>query len=158
METNPVKCVMIVADDLPPGLAVNTAAVLAITLGRKIEHIVGPDIPDRAGLIHTGLTWLPIPILTADSETLRGVRAQAAEQGDLLLVDVTDAAQEARTYETYERRLAETPPEDLVYRGVAIYGPKKRINGLTGRLPLFGSPREPQVEAVPTQYPLDRVS
>jgi hypothetical protein len=148
MEQSAVKCVMIVAKDLPPGLAVNTAAVLAITLGRRIEHIIGPDIPDQVGRIHSGLTRLPIPILTADSETLRALRAQAAEHEDLLLVDVTDAAQEARTYETYERRLAEAAAEDLIYRGVALYGQKKRINALTGRLPLFGTPREPQLDTV----------
>src|SRR5215208_7555992 len=60
-----VKCVLVVADDLPPGLAANAAAVLALSLGRRLPDLVGPDVRDGGGTTHAGLTWIPLPVLRA---------------------------------------------------------------------------------------------
>jgi hypothetical protein len=61
---------MVIDGDLPRGLAVNAAGVLAVTLGRRIEGIVGPDVSDAFGEPHAGLVNVPIPVLAADAETV----------------------------------------------------------------------------------------
>ena len=132
-----VKCVMVISGSLPVGLAVNAAGVLAATLGRKVESLVGPDVVDGSGERHAGLVRIPIPVLKADEEEIRSVRERAAEVGDLLVVDLTETAQLSRTYEEYEDRMSVTQGDGLGYIGVALYGEKRSVNKLTGNLPLL---------------------
>ena len=131
------KCVMVVDAGLPVGLAVNAAAVLAVTLGRKIESIVGQDVADASGGPHVGLVDIPIPVLKADSGVVGDVRSRAAATDGLLVVGFTDVAQTSKTYEDYTKKMAASAPEDLEYLGVALYGDKKPVNKLTGSLPLL---------------------
>ena len=132
-----VKCVMVISESLPVGLAVNAAGVLAATLGRKVESLVGPDVVDGSGERHAGLVKIPIPVLKADEEAIRNVRSRASGVEGLLVVDVTETAQSSRTYEEYEDRMALTDGNGLGYLGVALYGEKRSVNKLTGNLPLL---------------------
>jgi len=136
-QTEPSKCALVIADDLPPGLAANAAAVLAATLGRHIPPLIGPDLPDAAGQYHTGLVTIPLPVLKADRAQIKSLRAQAAAAEGLFVVDVTETAQKARTYPEYAQALAETPADALVYLGVGLCGSKRPIMKLTGSLPLL---------------------
>lgn len=131
------KCVMVVGTGLPVGLAVNAAAVLAVTLGSKIESIVGPDIADVSGGSHVGLVDIPIPVLKADSEALADIRSRAVTMEGLLVVGFTDVARTSRTYEEYTEKMATSTPEELEYLGVALHGDKKLVNKLTGSLSLL---------------------
>ena len=131
------KCVVVVDGDLPVGLLVNTATVLAITLGSRIGSIVGDDAVDGSGEVHPGLTWLPIPVLKADAEAIKQIRLEASGAEDLLVVDFTDAAQTPRDYREYLENISRVPTEDLRYLGVALYGSKKPVNKLTGGLSLL---------------------
>ena len=132
-----VKCVIIISEALPVGLAVNAAGVLAATLGRRVESLVGADVVDGSGEKHAGLVRIPIPVLKADEEAIRDVRSRASGVEGLLVVDVTETAQSSRTYEEYEDRMALTRGDSLGYLGVALYGEKRSVNKLTGSLPLL---------------------
>ena len=102
-----------------------------------MESLVGPDVVDGSGERHAGLVRIPIPVLKADEEAIRSMRARAAELEGLLVVDVTETAQSSRTYEEYEDRMALTQGDGLGYLGVALYGEKRSVNKLTGNLPLL---------------------
>lgn len=130
------KCVMVLNEELPVGLAVNTAGVLAFSLGREMGSVVGPEVLDGSGSSHLGITTLPIPILKAKEEVVKDIRARAGEEG-LVVVDFTDAAQTSKTYEEYTEKIAAVTSEELEYLGVALYGDKKPVNKLTGSLPLL---------------------
>lgn len=132
-----VKCAMVIDQELPQGLAVNAASVLALTLGRRIDSILGPDITDGSGATHVGITTLPIPILRATSDEVRQIRLTASDLDSLLVVDFTNAAQSTTTYEAYTEKIGCVETERLEYLGVALYGSKKHINKLTGSLPLM---------------------
>ena len=131
------KCVMVLDDALPQGLAANAASVLALTLGRHIDAIIGPDVVDASGATHTGITTTPIPILVAPSEDVRLIRLQADQLDGLFIVDFTDAAQSTTTYQAYTKRIGSVPTDRLKYLGVALYGAKRPVNKLTGSLPLM---------------------
>lgn len=137
MSQNDKKCVMVLDEELPVGLAVNTAGVLAITLGRDVEDILGSEVLDGSGLRHAGITKIPIPILKASEDAVRNIRLRAEEIEDLLAVDFTDAAQTAKKYDDYIRKIKAVPSGKLGYLGVALYGDKKMVNKLTGSLPLL---------------------
>ena len=131
-----MKCVIVIDAELPLGLIANTCAVLALTLGREIDGIIGESIADASDTIHQGITQITLPILKAAAADIRQLRndAQAAH---LFVVDFCDAAQTSKTYADYGRKVGATSSEKLNYLGLAIYGDKKQITRLTGSLPLL---------------------
>ena len=129
------KMVVIIATDAPIGVALNTAALLGVGLGHHHDATVGPGTTDAAGTPHTGMCAYPIPILRADD--LQGLREQAAARPDITIHDMHQVAQQARTYDQMSTTLAGTKPEDIQYLGLALYGPRRSIDSLTGALPLY---------------------
>lgn len=49
MDLQDEKCVMVIDENLPLGIIANTAAIMGITLGKKMPEVVGADIYDRTG-------------------------------------------------------------------------------------------------------------
>ena len=134
-----VKCVMVIDSELPLGLLANTAAVLALTLGKKIEGIIGPDVVDGSGQKHEGITTTPIPILKGTTEKVKELRDKTYgdDFGDLLVVDFSNAAQMTTTYEAYTEKIGTFDSDELKYLGIAIFGDAKKVNKLTGNLGLL---------------------
>lgn len=138
-QNNETKCVLLIDSDLPLGLLANTAAVLALTIGKKVERIIGPDVVDGSGQLHTGITTIPLPILKSTQEDLQELKQKVFTEKfqDLLVVDFSNAAQTTKTYEEYSQKIATYTSEDLNYLGIALYGERKKINKLTGNLSLL---------------------
>ena len=92
MDTQTEKCVLVIDGTLPLGLIANTAAILGITLGKHLPQAVGPDVRDKSGRSHLGITALPVPILRADRQTLRALRRKLYEPcfAGLTAVDFSD--------------------------------------------------------------------
>ncbi|MEA4909827.1 MAG: DUF2000 domain-containing protein [Anaerolineaceae bacterium] len=130
---------MIIDEELPIGLIANTAAVLALSIGEKIPGIIGEDVHDQEGAIHPGITQIPIPLLKGNKASLRSLRQAVlkAASPDLYYVDFCDAAQKSRTYTEYKEALQRIAPERLSYLGIAICGPNKLVNNLTGSIGLL---------------------
>ncbi len=132
----PHRWVVIVEQGLPVGLAANTAAVLALTLGKAAPELIGPAVADADGRDHPGLTMLPLPVLTLDQSGLRDL-AETARAAGFLAAVMTSTAQRAKTYPEYAAQLAATPATDLHLVGIGLLGPQKIIRRLTGSLPLL---------------------
>jgi hypothetical protein len=132
-----MKVAIVVDAAMPAGLAANTAAVLALTLGRRFEALVGHDLKDGDGSVHPGITTVPMPILTADTATIRSIRDASVAGDGLFVVDFTNCAQRTRTYGDYAEQLEASTGDAIVYLGVALCGPKKMVQKLTGSLPLM---------------------
>ena len=128
----PEKCAIVIDATLPLGLALNTAAILAMSVGR-----FGDDVKDADGTLHRGITQIPVPILRGDGPLLRDLVLKAAARPDVFIVDFTSTAQTSITYEEYTGRMAQTPTADLPYIGVALSGRKQTVNKLVGSLPLY---------------------
>lgn len=139
MEQQPQKCVMVIDERLPLGFAANTAAILGITLGRRLPQAVGKNVCDAAGREHLGIIEFPVPILRGSTQLLYALREKlyAPEFRDLTAADFTSLAQGCGTYEEYVEKMARAPGECLAYLGLAICGEKKKVNRLTGSLPLL---------------------
>ncbi|GAB3642287.1 GNAT family N-acetyltransferase [Spirosoma arcticum] len=131
-----VKMAFIIADDLPVGLAINTGALLGATLGNKLPYMIAEGLPDGSGVMHLGLSWLPMPILKADRTAIKAI-ADSARNAGLLVTNVSEPAQTARTFEDYRQQLADVANDELVYLGVGLYGDKKVVNKLVGKLTLY---------------------
>src|SRR2546429_2962641 len=77
----PARCVIVVDEALPAGLAANAAAVLALTLGARAPGLRGADIDDADGARLPGLIDRGLPILKAAAADLAGLRSRAVEAG-----------------------------------------------------------------------------
>ncbi|QFZ19111.1 DUF2000 domain-containing protein [Saccharothrix syringae] len=133
----PDKCVIVVDGDLPVGLALNTAAILSLTIGRHVDGVLGDDVKDADGFAHRGITSLPVPILRGDAAALAALVVKAAAVPEVFVVDFTRTAQTSRTYDEYISRMAEIGTGDLPYVGVGIAGPKKPVDRLVGNFALY---------------------
>lgn len=136
---NAEKCVILLDETLPTGLLANTAAILGITLGKTLPETVGRDVFDHTDHVHRGIIEFPVPILRSTSEALKKLRNRLYESdfSDVITVDFSDLAQSCKTYAEFISKMEAAREEDLCYLGIAICGTKKKVNQLTGSLPLL---------------------
>lgn len=139
MEWKNEKCVMVLDESLPRGLLANTAAIMGVTLGKTLPEAVGADVTDQSGEVHPGIIAFPVPILRGTAEGIRELREKLRRPGfqDLTVVDSSDLAQGCGTYDEFTEKMARTPEGTLRYFGVAICGARKKVNQLTGSMPLL---------------------
>ena len=57
------KCVWIIDELLSTSVIANVAGILSMSIGSKVEGLVGEDIIDKKDFVHSGLPQLPIPVL-----------------------------------------------------------------------------------------------
>ena len=139
MDLQNEKCVMVIDENLPLGLIANTAAIMGITLGKKMPEVVGADVTDQSGNEHLGIIEFPVPILRGSTEDIKAIRKKLyrPEFLDLTVVDFSDLAQGCKTYDEFIEKMERVDESSLQYFGVAICGAKKKVNKLTGNLPLL---------------------
>ena len=139
MDLQNEKCVMVIDEHLPLGILANTAAIMGITLGKKMPEVVGADVTDKTGKDHLGIIEFPVPILKGTTESLKALRERLYEPdfSDVTVVDFSDLAQGCKTYDEFIRKMKDAPEADLNYLGIALCGAKKKINKLTGSMPLL---------------------
>lgn len=139
MNVEQEKCVIVLEETLPPGEAANAAAILGITMGMKMPDVVGGDVPDAESRPHAGIIQFPVPILKGDAQRLKALRAKLFEPlfSDLTVVDFSTLAQSCKTYREFTEKMAHTREPELQYIGLALCGDKRKVNQLTGNLPLL---------------------
>lgn len=133
------KCVVIADEKLPLGVIANTAVILGITMGMKMPDVVGADVFDKNGNAHSGIIQFPVPVLKGSADIISNLRNRLFDDefSDLTVVDFTELAQNCKTYDEYIFKMSQCASEELKFIGLAICGNKKKINKLTGNMPLL---------------------
>lgn len=133
------KCVIVLDEALPLGILANTATILGITLGKLRPDVVGDDVHDQSGGTHIGVITFPVPILKGNAPLIKEMRETLDQEvyQDVLTIDFSDLAQSCKNYEEYIEKMKHTPMEQLQYFGILLCGPKKKVNKLTGSMPLL---------------------
>lgn len=139
MDLQNEKCVMVIDENLPLGIIANTAAIMGITLGKETPEVVGADVYDKTENKHLGIIEFPVPILKGNADSIKAIREKLYEPefSDLTVVDFSDLAQGCKTYDEFIEKMREASEDSLNYFGVAICGSKKKVNKLTGSMPLL---------------------
>ena len=139
MDLQNEKCVMVIDENLPLGIIANTAAIMGITMGKRMPEVVGADVYDRTGNEHLGITRFPVPILKGNMEVIKTIRERLYEPefSGLTVVDFSDLAQGCKTYDEFIEKMKDISETELNYLGIAICGPKKKVNKLTGSMALL---------------------
>jgi hypothetical protein len=129
------RLVLVVAPDLPAGMAANHCAVLATGIAARHPEIIGHDQVTVDGAQFWGFTMVPIAVLVArDRESLKTLAEQARATGCSTLVYLS-RAQGVRLYAAYLASVATTTAADLDIDTVGLFGPRKAVASLTGNLP-----------------------
>ena len=134
MSTDSPKLALVIDKSLEVGLAANTAAVLALSVGAQHPELIGANLTDGSGQPHICITNIPIPVLGVDAVTLTAL-VQKLKGTDVELVSFSKIAQSIHTYQDYAARLKATPGEEIEYSGIALFGAAKAVNSLVGSLP-----------------------
>jgi hypothetical protein len=130
------RCAIVVDAALPAGRAANAAAVIALTLGQRHPHLVGPDLVDARGCAHPGLIPIGIAVLAAPAAELNALRAKALKDG-VDVVDFPSQGQQTTDYATFGARVRGVPTEALTYVGVGLYGARKVVGRIVGHFSLL---------------------
>ena len=132
-----LKWVIVINEDLSPGLAVNAAVCAAAATSARVTGLLGGDAVDAEGNSHPGLPWIGCSVLVADAATLRAIRAKAAAHEETFVADMPAMAQQTRVYNEFVAAVEATSPQDFEYYAVSIVGPRNRVDRLVGRLRLL---------------------
>ncbi|PNV62046.1 DUF2000 domain-containing protein [Clostridium sp. chh4-2] len=139
MDLQNEKCVMIIDENLPLGIIANTAAIMGITIGKRMPDVVGTDVVDKTGNEHLGIIAFPVPILKGNPVLIKEIREKLYEPdySDLMVVDFSELAQGCKTYDEFIGKMHLVEEKELEYLGIAICGSRKKVNKLTGSMPLL---------------------
>lgn len=139
MDTKEMKCVMVIDEELPAGIIANTAGIMGITLGKYMPQVVGSTVTDADGNNHLGVIQFPVPILKGNKDILKEIRTKLYDEQfkDVITVDFSDVAQSCKNYDEYIEKVAHAEKDNIEYFGIAICGNKKKVNKLTGSMPLL---------------------
>lgn len=101
--------------------------------------MVGANVIDQSRNEYLGIIEFPVPILKGSLKTIKAIREKFYQPDfqDLTVVDFSDLAQGCKTYDEYISKMENVSESTLQYFGLAICGPKKKVNKLTGSMPLL---------------------
>lgn len=131
------KCVIVVDNALGLGHAANAVSVIGVSLGRSVDGLVGPDMQSRDSVNYPGVIYAPLPILLSTNEKLQELQEKALADDEIQAMPFSALAQSCRTYQEYEARISEADSSAIELVAIGLIGPQKKINKLTGNLPLF---------------------
>jgi hypothetical protein len=130
------KYVIVIDGSLPLGLMLNTAALLGVTMGARLDDLLGMDAMDGSQQNHVGLMQMTLPILKTTSLMLSKIKEAAALEPEILVIDFSEQAQMAKTRDEYLESIRNVPSAEIRYLGLALCGDKRKVNSITGSLPL----------------------
>ena len=137
MSKKPEKCVFILSEGLPQGLALNCSALLGSSLGGHFPDLIGEDYKDADGVFHLGLLSLPIVILKATEDELIQIRHNALELVNTKCIDLTNTSQEAKKYSELTQVASKTRFSAFKYMALSLFGDSEEIGDLTRNLKLY---------------------
>src|ERR671930_1552640 len=111
-EARATRIAIVVDDSLPPGLAANAAAMVALTLGATMPELMGDDLVDADGELHPGLIPQGVPILRAPRAELGRLRARAIAAG-VEVIDFPTFGQQTTNYDEVIHQVADPPVTEL---------------------------------------------
>ncbi len=134
------KFVIALNKSLDPGVAMNAAAHVALSLMARASQeqknaMQFIDYIDGSGQTHPTISGLSLIIMRGTNSELRAL-SKDAHTGGLLSADFINTM----TGETYVEQLAKTqatPEAELIYYGVGVFGDKETLNPLTKKLSLW---------------------
>lgn len=116
------------------GIVANLGFVVGLTAGRLLPNeTFGEDVVDGDGAKHTFLTKIGHYVRKAGGSKIASLRKTFVESEQCIVVDYTEDAAPA-DYAAYATALSGHKGEQIVYRGIYVYGPDELVIPLTKNL------------------------
>ncbi|WP_272665324.1 DUF2000 domain-containing protein [Providencia sp. PROV174] len=131
------RCAIVVNQNLSNGLAMNAASVIGVSLGNKVNNMVGNDLNSLDNMNYPGVIYAPLPILKSSEQYMKEIEVAAYQKDDIYIIPFSLLAQSCRTYDEYQQKLSEQQYKDIQLAGIGLVGNKKAVTQLIGHLPLF---------------------
>ncbi|AWS51093.1 MULTISPECIES: DUF2000 domain-containing protein [Providencia] len=131
------RCAIVVNQNLSNGLAMNAASVIGVSLGNKVNNMVGNDLNSLDNMNYPGVIYAPLPILKSAEQYMKEIEVAAYQKDDIYIIPFSLLAQSCRTYDEYQQKLSEQQYKDIQLAGIGLVGNKKAVTQLIGHLPLF---------------------
>jgi hypothetical protein len=128
------RCTIIINKNLPIGLAMNAASVIGISFGCTVENLVGLDLQSQDDVNYPGVIYSPLPILTASHDYIHELLEITKQEKDIYHMPFSALAQSCKTY---DEKISSVRSQDIELVAIGLIGPKKKINKITGSLPLY---------------------
>ncbi len=134
----PEKIILVLRPDLPVGTLVNVAACLTAGIIAANPGLAGEPLEDQSGLRSLASSHVPVVALKGENAAFTRILAAVKTQQDARLLSVFPAyARDIHQAAQYWQQHKGYVHDGTELLGLALYGPKKWLNRLSGNLPLL---------------------
>jgi hypothetical protein len=133
------KTVIVLADSLAAGQALNVAGHLSISAGAWAPRdLMGrPSLTDADGGGHAGISRYPVIVTQGTARRIGMTRQEALGMSGVFVADFPECMLATGHDDELAARLAEQKSENLTYLGVLVFGPVELVSRLTRRFSLW---------------------
>lgn len=132
------KLVAVVNKKIETGILMNALAHMCLGFGAhtgSIElHLM--DYKNAEGFVYPNISKMPFIILKEDNSNKIAKLLREAKEAGIQYSVFTNTMTEG-TWEDQEARTLATKPEEIIYYGIVLFGPKEIVTNLTKKLSLF---------------------
>lgn len=131
------RCVIVINQDLPLGLAINAASIVGVGIGNKIKQLIGQDLISADGVDYPGVISSSLPILKTTNEMIKKIQKDCSKIEEIYFFPFSLIAQSCKSYDDYAQKLTSTQDQNIQIAAIGLVGKKSKVNKLTGNLLLF---------------------
>ena len=132
------KLVAVVNKKIDTGILMNALAHMCLGFGAHTGptelHLM--DYKNAEGFVYPNISKMPFIILKEDNSNKIAKLLMEAKETGIQYSVFTNTMTEG-TWEDQEARTLATKPEEIVYYGIVLFGPKEIVTNLTKKLSLF---------------------
>ncbi len=133
------KIVGIIASNVEPSVALNVIGHLSVAIGKYSDNEImrKPNITDKSGINHLGISKFPFIITKVKAGKLKSTIDIAKSNPNLLVADYPREMLETRTDDELVASINSKENNNLEYLGAIIYGDTEEVNAITGKFQLW---------------------
>jgi hypothetical protein len=132
------KLVAVVNKKIETGVLMNALAHMCLGFGAHAGpselHLM--DFKNGEGFIYPNISKMPFIILKEDNSNKLARLLNDAKEAGVQFSAFTNTMTEG-TWEDQEAKTLTTKPEEIIYYGIVLFGPKDIVSSLTKKLSLF---------------------
>jgi hypothetical protein len=132
------KLVAVVNKQIEMGVAMNALAHMCLGFGAHMGssdlHLM--DYENREGFIYPNISKMPFIILREKNSNKIAALLMKAKEAGVKYSVFTNTMTEG-TWEDQKARTLATKPEEIIFYGIVLFGPKEIVNEMTKKLSLW---------------------
>ena len=132
------KLVAVMNKQIDMGVAMNALAHMCLGFGAHMgaEELHLMDYENADGFIYPNISKMPFIILREKNSNKIGALLMKAKEAGIQYSVFTNTMTEG-TWENQKARTLATKPEEIIFYGIALYGPKEIVTEMTKKLSLW---------------------